>query len=110
MSYHFLLALWPYPFRVIQDMWWPESSQGYAVFSSIGGDTAILGAITVFYRTKNCHEPRCWRLGKHQVEGTPYTVCHRHHPLLEGSKVEKGHIQRAHEKYHKEIKQYLDKF
>jgi hypothetical protein len=50
------------------------------------------------YRKINCHEPWCWRIGRHRVDGTPYIVCHKHHPGLPGSKVKRGHIQAAHAK------------
>jgi hypothetical protein len=35
--------------------------------------TFIAGA----WRHVNCHEPRCWRTGKHKVDGTPW--CNHHH-------------------------------
>ena len=28
-------------------------------------------------RKHNCHERRCWRVGRHAVDGTPW--CNRHH-------------------------------
>lgn len=31
-------------------------------------------------RRHNCHEPRCWRVGRFPVEGTAWTSCRRHHP------------------------------
>jgi hypothetical protein len=31
-------------------------------------------------RRHNCHEPRCWRVGRFPVEGTAWSACHRHHP------------------------------
>ncbi len=34
----------------------------------------------VHLRKNNCHEPRCPRLGRFPVEGTPWVACHRHHP------------------------------
>ena len=69
---------------------------GYGFWSGVAGATAIFSGVVVFYRHKNCHEPMCWRLGKHPVEGTPYTTCHRHHPGLEGARVKRGHIHAAH--------------
>jgi hypothetical protein len=47
-------------------------------------------------RKVNCHEPWCWRIGRHPVDGTPYIACHKHHPGLRGSKVQRGHIDAAH--------------
>ena len=31
-------------------------------------------------RKSNCHEPRCWRLGRFPVAGTAWHACRRHHP------------------------------
>ena len=31
-------------------------------------------------RHNNCHQPRCWRIGRFPVEGTQLKACHRHHP------------------------------
>jgi hypothetical protein len=31
-------------------------------------------------RHHNCHEPRCWRIGRFPVEGTSWTACKQHHP------------------------------
>jgi hypothetical protein len=54
----------------------------------------VIGA----YRKINCHEPGCWRISKHHVEGTPYVTCHRHHPGLAGDSVQRGHIKAAHDR------------
>ena len=44
------------------------------------GELTIFAGVVGMYRHKNCHERGCWRLGKHQYEGTPY--CHKHHPVV----------------------------
>lgn len=36
--------------------------------------------VYVHLRKHNCHEPRCLRLGRFPVEGTPWVACHLHHP------------------------------
>lgn len=41
--------------------------------------TAVPIVITLL-RKNNCHVHRCWRLGRHPVEGTAYLVCHNHDP------------------------------
>lgn len=61
------------------------------VFSCLG----FIGALIALYRKHKCHEPRCHRLAKHHVEGTPYTVCRKHHPAIPDKAV-KGEIGRAH--------------
>lgn len=60
-----------------------ESGKGYAFWSGLGsdlGELGILAGLVTLVRQKNCHVHHCWRLGRHQVAGTPYTVCRRHHP------------------------------
>lgn len=39
--------------------------------------TGIAGAI--LWRMHQCRIPWCPRLGKHDVEGTTWRVCHKHH-------------------------------
>jgi hypothetical protein len=56
------------------------SGRWYAWWSGAGSDVselAILGAVLGGYRKHNCHQPRCWRIGRHVVDGTPW--CNRHH-------------------------------
>lgn len=38
---------------------------------------AFFGALGGAYNKHNCHESRCWRVGRHHVDGTPW--CNRHH-------------------------------
>lgn len=33
-----------------------------------------------WYWHQTCHVGRCWRPGRHAVDGTPYRTCRRHHP------------------------------
>src|SRR5215469_1142821 len=42
-------------------------------------ETAILGGgiAGTMWHNWNCHDPLCWRIGRHKVNGTPY--CNRHH-------------------------------
>lgn len=37
---------------------------------------SLLGSLGAAYHLHNCHADRCWRIGKHRVEGTPW--CTRH--------------------------------
>lgn len=55
------------------------SGKPYAFWSGVGGDLSIFAAPLVLLRRYNCHEKRCWRIGKHPVSGTPFTVCRKHH-------------------------------
>jgi hypothetical protein len=67
-------------------------------FGSCLSEFALLGGLFAFYRRHTCHvdSPRfCWRLGVHQVVGTPYRACKKHHPAVP-DKVTAEHIQAAH--------------
>jgi hypothetical protein len=47
-------------------------------------------------RRHNCHEPRCWRVGRVHVDDKGTLSCFRHHP--EG-KPERGHIRERYNLY-----------
>ena len=49
------------------------SGSGPMFVTIIGYSTIITG----FWHHVNCHEPGCWRFGRHKVNGTPW--CNRHH-------------------------------
>jgi hypothetical protein len=52
----------------------------YDLWSGFGSDIselAIIGAVLGAYRRHNCHERKCWRIGRHTVDGTPW--CNHHH-------------------------------
>jgi hypothetical protein len=52
----------------------------YAFWSGAGsdlGEVALLGGMITLVRKHNCHERRCWRVGRHVVDGTPW--CNHHH-------------------------------
>lgn len=44
------------------------------------GELAIIGGLVGIYRRHNCHVHRCWRIARHPVDGTTWTVCRLHHP------------------------------
>lgn len=46
-------------------------------FLSDVGEVAIVGAVYGMLRKHMCHQGRCWRIGRHVVEGTPW--CNKHH-------------------------------
>ena len=56
----------------------------YNFYSGIFGVLVITGGLLtnawVNARRHNCHQPGCWRVGRLPVDGTPFVVCHRHHP------------------------------
>jgi hypothetical protein len=62
-----------------------EAGAWYGLWSGFGGalpDVLILTALAGWARHNNCHQHRCWRLGRHQVSDTGVKTCRRHHPLL----------------------------
>jgi len=59
------------------------SGPWYGFWSGAGsdiGELAIVGGLVTLVKHRTCHVHRCWRLGRHQILGTLYTVCRRHHP------------------------------
>jgi hypothetical protein len=62
-----------------------EAGWPYGLWSGFGGalpDILILTALTGWLHHNNCHQHRCWRLGRHPVGDTGLRVCRRHHPEL----------------------------
>lgn len=59
-----------------------DSASGpwYLWWSGVCGDLSLLGAAAVVIRRHQCHVRRCWRIGRHGIDG--YVVCRRHHPAL----------------------------
>lgn len=59
------------------------SGTAYLAWSGIVanlGQLTLVGAVVTLWRKHMCHARGCWRMGKHSVEGTDWTVCRRHHP------------------------------
>lgn len=56
------------------------NSPEYLWWSGSGSDLAYLGILWALLRHNNCHQPRCWRLGRLPVQGTAFRTCRRHHP------------------------------
>jgi hypothetical protein len=60
-----------------------ESGPFYGFWSGFGSDIsefAIAVGIYTGVRKVNCHSLRCWLIGHHPLEGTPYHLCKLHHP------------------------------
>lgn len=61
------------------------ASTAYNFWSGFGsdiGEVVIIGGLIQIYRKHNCHVRGCWRMARHQVEGTPYITCRKHHPTV----------------------------
>lgn len=67
-----------------------QASQNYDFVSGVGPMiiTAIGygGLITAVIGKFNCHYKRCWRLGKHHVNGSPW--CNKHHEVARPERTE----------------------
>jgi len=58
----------------------PGGSAAYNFWSGSGsdfGELTLIGLAYGAYRKHQCHNKGCWRIGRHQVDGTPW--CNRHH-------------------------------
>ena len=76
-----------------------EAGSYYGFWSGFGRDLSeitLVAALIAELRHINCHTKRCWRIGKHPVEGTPYRVCAKCHPTVPDGGATKDHIHRAH--------------
>lgn len=68
-----------------------EAGPWYGFWSGFGsdlGEVALVGAVLGGYRKHNCHQSRCWRIGRHIVDGTPW--CNKHHQAARGDSGERG--------------------
>jgi hypothetical protein len=72
------------------------SGPWYLWWSGPGAFLAYLGTVATLWRHVNCHTRRCWRFGRHSVDGTPYKVCRRHHPEIPNRGATLAQIHEAH--------------
>lgn len=62
---------------------YPASSSTPWTYQMLSGFVPALAVLTLLsavggmWRSVNCHEPRCWRLGRHKVHGTPWCDHHQ---------------------------------
>jgi hypothetical protein len=78
----------------------------YNFWSGIGsdiGEATLISAVAIGVytgvRKVNCHSKRCWRIGHHALEGTPYILCRHHHPDVPNGGATHEHILREHHKH-----------
>lgn len=78
----------------IRGTYWPASGKGYAFWSGPGsdiGELAIIATILGVARKVQCHQTRCWRIGR--FRHGHLVLCHKHHPLVpDDGKVTAEHI------------------
>jgi len=60
--------------------WTWHDPDGYNFISGPLADITLLGGAYAILRHHNCHAKGCWRIGRHQVAGTTFVVCRKHHP------------------------------
>lgn len=60
------------------------SGNQYGFWSGFGSDITEFAILGIVFKRVNCHAKGCHRIGLHHIEGTPYTVCKKHHPLIGG--------------------------
>ena len=71
----------------------------YNFWSGFGSDlgeatliTAVAIGVYTGARKVNCHTKGCWRIGHHQLDGTPYILCRTHHPHVPSAGASHAHI------------------
>jgi hypothetical protein len=52
----------------------------YNFISGPLANITLLVGFAAWWKHKTCHVHRCWRFGRHGVEGTQLVVCRKHHP------------------------------
>ena len=75
-----------------------QQSYNYDFVSGVGPMLLVLLGYAGVIRRINCHQQRCWRIGRYHVAGGQYTVCRKHHPddaIRNGLRAH--HIRIAHE-------------
>jgi hypothetical protein len=78
-------------------LWWPQSGQWYAFWSSFGACLTYFAVITVAYRHLKCKS--CWRIAHHRVEGTHYKTCHLHATPAEHARLSALHAHKFPEQH-----------
>jgi hypothetical protein len=100
---HVLLLIWNW-LLTVTGVNIPSTGSGwYNFWSGFGsdfGELAILGSIVALYKHHNCGVKGCWRIGRHDVAGTPYMTCHKHATLTIHQKLHKQH-ERDYPEQHK---------
>jgi hypothetical protein len=75
-------------------------------FGSDLGEATLISAVGVGVytgvRRVNCHAKGCWRIGHHQLDGTPYILCRHHHPQVPNGGATHERILEEHRRYNEE--------
>jgi len=72
-------------------------------FGSDLGEATLISAVGIGVytgvRKVNCHTKRCWRIGHHTLEGTPFILCRKHHPYVPTGGASHQHILEQHRRF-----------
>ena len=75
-------------------------------FGSDLGEATLISAVGLGVytgvRKVNCHTKGCWRIGHHQLDGTPYILCRHHHPQVPNGGATHEHILEQHRRFAEE--------
>lgn len=55
----------------------------YLFYSGFAGfilSLSVVGGLVTLYRKHECHQNRCWRIGKHPAANGVLVLCRKHHP------------------------------
>ena len=78
------------------------SGTAYLFWSGICGDLFLVGGAWAIYRHHNCHVAGCPRIARHEVVGTPYKTCRKHHPVVDKGTTA-ADIKDARDAYHRDL-------
>lgn len=53
------------------------NSAWYLWWSGFFGNLPIFAGVLIYYHKHNCHKKGCPRIGKHEIDGTPYCSKHK---------------------------------
>jgi hypothetical protein len=59
----------------------------------------VFGFLISLYRRFNCSQKKCWRIGRHKVDGTTYHTCAKHTTLKFHSALQKKHARKRPEQH-----------
>lgn len=63
-----------------------ESGVWYGFWSGFAGCLPEFAALGLVWRKVNCHARGCPRIGVHQVRGSHFVTCRKHHPDHAGAR------------------------
>jgi hypothetical protein len=71
LGYRFALGTWPVPQGT---PWTYQFESGFLPALTV---ITLLSFLSGAWRHVNCHHPRCYRFGRHKIDGTPWCDIHQ---------------------------------